>query len=129
MSTPTLPSTSTPPSTESVHADEDAVHIEPLDFMLHIDRPELIVLELLQHTAVTAYRALGLVHPEIHGRGDIEDLPDEDCYYASLIAAELLELLELLPKYRAAAEYTFHEDGGPDELDEPGEPDDIELPF
>jgi len=117
---------STPPATEDTHSDEDAVRIESLDSMLHLEHPELVILDLLQHTAVAAHQALGFIHPEIHARGNIGALPDEECHYALLLAAELTDLPRLLSKYRAAVEYVMREEGELDELDEP---DDIEIPF
>lgn len=81
----------------------------PIDDLLALESPEVVVLDLLHHTAAAAYQALVIVHPEINARGRLGPLAD-DCHAAMLLADTLEALSPLLAQYRAAIELSMVED-------------------
>ena len=93
----------------------------PIDDLLALENPEVVVLDLLQHTAAAAYQALVLVHPEITAQGNLGPLADE-CHAAMLLADTLDALSPMLAQYRAAIELSMLDD---DDLDTTNIPPDI----
>ena len=80
---------------------------------LALEHPELVILELLQHTLAAARRALTAAHPELDIEGDLGPLEDA-CHWAMLIDIDIGALLRRLGNYRTAVEVLPAVDHGAD---------------
>ena len=84
-----------------------------IDDGLTLQHPELVVLELLQHTLATARRVRAVAHPELDIEGDHGPLEDA-CHWAMLIDIDIGALLRRLGNYRTAVEVLPAVDHGAD---------------
>lgn len=74
-----------------------------VDDQLALEHPELVVLELLEHTLAAARRALAVAHPELDIESDLGPLEDA-CHWAMLIGIDIGGLRRRLGNYRTAVE-------------------------
>jgi hypothetical protein len=78
-----------------------------------LEHPELVVLDLLQHTLGAARRALAAAHPELDDEGDLGPLEDA-CHWAMLIDIDIGGLLRRLGNYRTSVDMLLAVDHGAD---------------
>jgi hypothetical protein len=85
--------------------------VTELDHRIGVENPELVVSTLLQHALHAARHAFAAAYPEIGTSGNLGELED-DRHLALLIAHQILELDDLLARYREVTEalWRAHDD-------------------